>query len=61
MIQERRMECNSEAKWGVYRLDINKAPGWLLMQSYSNEKDANLYCLMLNQDTGLVHRVFLED
>jgi len=51
------MEC----KYGVYRLDINRAPGWFLMQSYDNEKDADLYCLMLTQDTGMVHRVFEVD
>jgi hypothetical protein len=50
-----------DRKYGVYRLDINKAPGWFLMQYYDNVKDADLYCLMLTQDTGMVHKVFEED
>lgn len=55
------MEESNGAKWGVYRLDIYKAPGWFLMQSYDNLRDAEIYCTMLNQDTGLIHKVFEDD
>ena len=44
--------------YGVYRLDIRTKPGWFLMNTYNNLKDAWLYCDMLNADTGLVHSVF---
>lgn len=55
------MEGSSEAKYGVYRLDIYKAPGWFLMRSYDRVEDAEIYCTMLNQDTELVHKVFEHD
>lgn len=55
------MEGSSEAKYGVYRLDINRAPGWFLVQSYKDVRDADIYCDMLNQGTGMVHRVFEVD
>jgi hypothetical protein len=48
-------------KWGVYRLDIYHKPGWMLMQSYDNLRDAWIYADMLNTDTNLVHAVFEED
>jgi hypothetical protein len=47
--------------FGVYRLDIYHAPGWFLMNTYADERDADIYCDMLNRDTGLVHRVFEEE
>lgn len=47
-------------KYGVYRLDIYHAPGWFLIQSYDTFKDADIYCTMLNQDTGMIHKVFEE-
>lgn len=48
-------------KWGVYRLNINQPPGWMLMQEYTNKQDALIYCDMLNSDTGMVHKVFEVD
>lgn len=55
------MELHMESKWGVYRLDIYNAPGWFLIQAYVDEQDADIYCHMLNLDTGLVHKVFEVD
>lgn len=51
---------NDKLKWGVYRLDIYNRPGWFLIQLYDNYVDADIYCLMLNQDTGIIHKVFQE-
>ena len=48
-------------RYGVYRLDIRTRPGWFKMSTYDNERDALIYCDMLNTDTGLVHRVFEEN
>lgn len=45
----------------VARLNIYLKPGWFDMKSYDNERDAIIYCEMLNSDTGLIHRVFVED
>lgn len=45
-------------KYGVYRLDIRTRPGWFLMQSYDNYRDAFIYCDMMNTDTNMVHKVF---
>lgn len=45
----------------VCRLDIRTRPGWFRMQSYDNERDALIYCDMLNTDTNMVHKVFEED
>lgn len=55
------MEVTTGFKYGVYRLDIHKAPGWFLIQWYNDVRDADIYCAMLNQDTGMVHRVFEVD
>lgn len=48
-------------KFVVARLDIHRAPGWFDVNTYDNEQDAEIYCDMLNQDTNMVHRVFVED
>lgn len=45
----------------VARLNIYKSPGWFDIQSFDNVRDADIYCLMLNQDTDMIHKVFLED
>lgn len=45
----------------VCRLDIRTKPGWFRMSTHDNERDALIYCDMLNTDTGLVHAVFEED
>lgn len=55
------MDATTEFKYGVYRLDIHKAPGWFLVQGYTDVRDADIYCAMLNQDTGMIHRVFEVD
>jgi hypothetical protein len=46
-------------KYVVARLDIYHAPGWFDLQSYDNERDADIYCDMMNTDTNMVHRVFI--
>jgi hypothetical protein len=46
-------------KYGVFRLDIHKKPGWFLVKSYNNENDADIYCDMLNLDTNMIHRVYM--
>lgn len=46
------------SKYGVYRLDIHKAPGWFLVREYDSLSDADIYCTMLIQDTGLIYKVF---
>lgn len=46
-------------KYGVFRLDIRTPPGWFLMNSYNNQRDADIYCDMMNLDTNMVHRVFI--
>lgn len=51
-------EKEESVKYGVYRLDIHTKPGWFLMHSYDNERDAYIYCDMMNTDTNMVHRVF---
>lgn len=48
-------------KFVVARLDIYHAPGWFTMQEYDNYQDAYIYCDMLNNDTNMVHRVFVEE
>lgn len=48
-------------KYFVARLNIYKSPGWFDIQSFDNLRDADIYCLMLNQDTDMIHRVFMED
>lgn len=48
----------SKKKYGVFRLDIHKKPGWFRVQVFDNENDADIYCTMLNQDTNLIHRVY---
>jgi hypothetical protein len=48
-------------RYGVYRLDVYRAPGWFLVQSYTDLRDAEIYCDMLNTDTNMVHKVFEED
>lgn len=48
-------------KYVVARLDIYHAPGWFDMQTYDNEKDANIYCDMMNNDTNMIHRVFIKE
>lgn len=50
-----------QVKYGVYRLDIHKPPGWFLLRSYDNVDDAIIYCTMLNQDTTMFHKVFEYD
>jgi hypothetical protein len=47
--------------FGVYRLDIYHAPGWFLMNTYADERDADIYCDMLNSDTNMIHRVFINE
>lgn len=46
-------------KYVVARLDIYHAPGWFDLQTYDNERDADIYCDMMNTDTNMVHRVFI--
>lgn len=48
-------------KFVVARLDIHNAPGWFDVRTYDNFQDADIYCTMLNQDTGMIHRVFIAD
>lgn len=48
-------------KFVVARLDIHTAPGWFDVRTYDNFQDADIYCTMLNQDTGMIHRVFIAD
>lgn len=55
------MEGSNEAKYGVYRLDIYNAPGWILVRQYDNLNDAEIYCTMLVQDTGTIYRVFEDE
>lgn len=55
------MEAITESKYGVYRLDIYNSPGWFILNTYNNLKDALIYCDMLNQDTDLIHKVFEVD
>ncbi len=45
-------------KYEVCRLDIRTPPGWFRMHIYNNERDALIYCDMMNTDTNMVHRVF---
>lgn len=59
--QTAKPKSEEKNKYGVYRLDIRTSPGWFLLQSYDNEQSAQIYCDMLNQDTNMVHRVFIED
>lgn len=47
--------------FGVYRLDIYNRPGWFLMNTYADERDADIYCDMLNRDTNIIHRVFINE
>jgi hypothetical protein len=49
----------NKIKYGVFRLDIYHKPGWFLMQTYENERDADIYCDMMNLDTNIIHRVFI--
>lgn len=51
----------NQKKYVVCRLDIYNKPGWFEMNSYADELDADIYCNMLNQDTDMIHRVFIED
>lgn len=46
-------------KFVVARLDIYNAPGWFDLQTYDNERDADIYCDMMNTDTNMIHRVFI--
>lgn len=46
-------------KYVVARLDIYHSPGWFDLQTYDNERDAVIYCDMLNTDTSMIHRVFI--
>lgn len=48
-------------KFVVARLDIHTAPGWFDVKTYDNFQDADIYCTMLNQDTNMIHRVFIVD
>lgn len=60
-VQPQKQKSEEANKYGVYRLDIHRPPGWFVLQTYNNERDAQIYCDMLNQDTNMVHRVFMED
>lgn len=59
--QTPKPKSEEKNRYGVYRLDIRTPPGWFVLQTYDNEQDANIYCDMLNNDTNMVHRVFMED
>lgn len=48
----------NKIKFGVFRLNIHQSPGWFLVHEYDNEKDAIIYCDMLNEDTTMHHCVF---
>lgn len=60
-VQHQKQKSEGTNRYGVYRLDIHRPPGWFVLQTYDNEQDAQIYCDMLNRDTSMVHRVFLED
>jgi hypothetical protein len=61
-IQPLNQKCEVKSKpFFVARLNIYKSPGWFDIQSFDNLRDADIYCLMLNQDTEMIHRVFMED
>lgn len=61
-IQQPKQRCVEKSKpFFVARLNIYKSPGWFDIQSFDNVHDADIYCLMLNQDTDMIHKVFLED
>jgi hypothetical protein len=48
----------NKIKFGIFRLDIRNSPGWFLVKEYDNEKDAEIYCEILNEDTNMCHYVF---
>ena len=48
-------------KFVVARLDIYNAPGLFDLQTYDNERDALIYCDMMNTDTNMIHRVFISE
>lgn len=48
----------NKIKYGVFRLDIYHKPGWFRVQVFDNERDADIYCDMLNLDTNMIHSVF---
>ena len=51
----------AKPKYVVARLDIYYAPGWFDLQTYDNERDALIYCDMMNTDTNMIHRVFISE
>lgn len=57
--QTQKPKCVETNKFVVARLDIHRAPGWFDIQVYDNERDAEIYCDMLNSDTNIIHRVFI--